>query len=213
MNDLYQKAANGATGEELLLKSSERKFPSDISRDGRFLLYETVDPKTGVDIWVLPLQGDRKPFPFLITKSSEFDGHFSPDGRWVAYQSDESGRYEVYVRPFSPDSRAIDASGGGAKWQISYGGGLEPRWGADGKELYYVTQDGKVMEVDVTTSPAFQVGTPKLLFQGPPSVGGAGDYTADGKRFLFLAPAGQGSQAQAPFNVVLNWQEMLKQSQ
>ncbi len=207
---LYWKPANGAAGEELLLKSSVSR-PTDVSRDGRFLLYDTLSSKTGSDFWVLPLQGDRKPFPFLSTKSNEYEGHFSPDGHWVAYLSDESGSTEVYVRPFSPNPNAADASGAGPKWQVSYGGGYEPRWSADGKELYYLTLDGKLMEVDVTTSPTFQAGTPKLLFQGPPLVGGAGDYTANGKRFLFLAPVKNNeSQAQMPFNVVLNWQAMLR---
>ncbi len=208
--DLYEKAADGATGEELLLKSSANKHPTDVSRDGRYLLYESVDPKTGYDIWVLPLQGDRKPFPFLRTQFNEADAHFSPDGHWVAYSSDESGRNEVYVRPFLPDASGADASGGGAKWQVSYGGdgGGKPRWSADGRRLYYL-DNSTVMEADVTTSPTFQAGTPKVLFGTPQQPGeGAGDYTVDGKRFLFLAPAGEA--AQAPFTVVLNWQAGLK---
>jgi eukaryotic-like serine/threonine-protein kinase len=211
--DLYQKPSDGATDEELLLKSSENKFPSDISRDGRFLLYDPSDPKTKYDIWVLPLQGDRKPFPFLRTEVNEVDAHFSPDGHWVAYMSDESGHFEVYVRRFTPESSAgaADASG---KWQVSYGGGQEPQWGADGKELYYLTPDWKVMAVDVTTNPVFQAGTPKVLFQAPQQPGYAvGDYTIDGKRFLFLAPVQQNSQGQAPFTVVLNWQDTLKRQQ
>ncbi|MGA9883918.1 MAG: protein kinase [Candidatus Acidiferrales bacterium] len=212
--DLYQKPANGASGEELLLKSSEDKIPTDVSRDGRYLLYDSLDPKTAADIWVLPLQGDRKPFPFLSTNFIEGDAHFSPDGHWVAYDSDESGHDEVYVRPFSPDSSGTDASGAGAKWQVSYGGGDEPQWSADGKELYYVTPDWKVMEADVTTSPTFQAGTPKLLFQAPQQpIGSNGRYTIDGKKFLFLAPAGKAGQAQTSFTVVLNWQAALKQSQ
>ncbi|MGH9716582.1 MAG: protein kinase domain-containing protein [Candidatus Acidiferrales bacterium] len=214
--DLYQKAANGATGEELLLKSSENKFPTDVSRDERFLLYYTEDPKAKSALWVLPLQGDRKPFPFLRTEFNEIDGHFSPDGHWVAYVSDESGSgaYEVYVRPFSPDSSAADVSGGGAKWQVSYGGGGEPRWSADGKDLFYMTSDAKVMEVGVTTSPTFQAGTPKLIFQAPHQRDYfTGDYTIDGKRFLFIAPVEQSSQAQPPFDVVLNWQAALKEQQ
>ncbi len=212
--DLYQKAANGAGGEELLLKSNEFKLPTDISRDGRFLLYGTFNTQTGADIWVLPLQGDRKPFPFLSTKSNEYDAHFSPDGHWVAYMSEESGGHEIYVRPFSADSNTIDASGGGAKWQVSYGGGDGPQWSADGKELYYLAPGGKVMEVDVTTSPSFQAGTPKLLFQAPLRSGSgiaSGDYTVDGKRFLFVAPAQQ--TGQSPFDVVLNWKAALKQPQ
>ena len=208
--DLYEKLANGASGEELLLKSSEAKDPADESRDGRYLLYNSVDPKTAVDIWVLPLQGDRKPFPFLSTSFNEGDAHFSPDGHWVAYTSDESGHGEVYVRPFSPDASSLDASGAGAKWQVSYSGGDAPRWSADGKELYYLTPNWKVMEVDVTTSPTFQAGTPKLLFQAPQQANGTrGNYTIDGKKFLFIAPTGKADQAEAPFTVVLNWQAAL----
>ena len=215
--DLYQKLANGAAGEDLLLKSSENKWASDESRDGHFLLYYALDPRTKDDIWVLPLQGDRKPFLFLATPFDELNAHFSPDGDWVAYESNESGRNEIYVRPFSPDSSATDASGAGAKWQVSYGGGALPLWSADGKELYYLTPDGKVMGVGVTTSPAFQAGTPKFLFQAPPlallpSVRTTGKYTVDGERFLFISSTGQGSQAQdlAPFKVELNWQAALK---
>ncbi len=212
--DLYEKLASGASGEELLLKSSEVKVPTDVSRDGRYLLYDSVDPRRGEGIWVLPLQGDRKPFPFLSSTSfSVGDAHFSPDGHWVAYDSAESGRSEVYVRPFSADSNAGDASGAGAKWQVSYSGGDVPQWSADGKELYYLTPDSKLMEVDVTTSPTFQAGTPKLLFQAPQQAATNGSYTIDGKKFLFLAPTGKTGQAQAPFTVVLNWQAALKQQQ
>jgi eukaryotic-like serine/threonine-protein kinase len=201
--DLYQKAANGAADEDLLVKSGENKFPLDISRDGHFLLYESIDPKTLEDIWVLSLQGNQKPFPFLITNFNEDDAHFSPDSRWVAYMSNESSRYEIYVRPFSPDSSAADASGTGAKWQVSYGGGREPRRSADGKKLYYLTLDWKVMEVDVATNPTFQAGTPKPLLQAPEQPSGShGDYTVDGMRFLFLMPscnpsAGRGAQGAA----------------
>ena len=212
-SNLYEKLANGASGEELLLKSTEDKGPTDVSRDGRYLLYNSIDPKTGMDIWVLPLQGDRKPFPFLSTDFNEGDAHFSPDGRWVAYASGESGYGEIYVRPFSPDSNAADASGAGAKWQVSYGGGDAPRWSANGKELYYVTPDSKVMRVDVTTSPTFQAGTPKLLFQAQDANDANGNYTIDGKKFVFLVPAEQTGQARSAFNVVLNWQALLKQSQ
>jgi hypothetical protein len=126
---------------------------------------------------------------------------------WVAYVSDESGRYEIYVRRFSPEPAAEDSDTGG-KWQVSYGGAHEPQWSADGKELYYLTLDWRVMVVQVSTNPVFKAGTPKLLFQAPqqpdPTVG---DYTVDGKRFLFLAPTEQ--TGQAPFTVVLNWPSLL----
>ncbi len=213
--DLYEKPADGEASERLVLKSNEDKAPLDVSRGGRFLLYNSRDPETKEDLWILPLQGDRKPFPFLRTPFNDDDGRFSPDGHWVAYESDESGSTEVYVRPFSPDSSATDASGGGAKWQISYGGGEAPRWSKDGKELYYLTPDWKVMAVAITTSPSFQAGTPKLLFQAPQQHSNwpMDDYTIDGKRFLFFTAAESGSQAQTPFDVVLNWQDILKQTQ
>jgi len=215
VNDLYEKPANGEAGEQLVLKSNEDKVPLDVSPDGRFLLYNSLDPKTKGDLWILPLQGDRKPFPFLRTTFNEDDGRFSPDGHWVAFTSDESGSTEVYVRPFSPDSGATDASGAGAKWQISYGGGEAPRWSKDGKELYYLTSDWKVMAVAILASPSFQAGTPKLLFQAPQQQSNwpIDGYTIDGKRFLFFTAVESGGQAQAPFNVVLNWQAALKQSQ
>ncbi len=203
--DLYQKPSSGAKDEELLLKSGESKFPSSLSRDGRFLLYTAGAPKRKYHLWVLPLAGDKKPFPFLQTEFNDWDGHFSPDGQWVAYRSDESSRDEVYVRRFSPDSTAA-ASDAGGKWQVSYGGGSEPRWSADGKELYYATLDWKVMAVEVTSKQVFQAGTPKLLFQAPVQPARSpGDFTVDGQHYLFLAPLGQ-----APFTVILNWQAGLK---
>lgn len=206
--DVYQKPASGATDEEPVLKSTENKIAGSLSRDGRFLLYSSNEPKTKNDLWVLPLQGDKKPFPFLQTESDEVDGHFSPDGRWVAYASDESGRYEVYVRRFSPDTTAAAPDTAG-KWQVSYSGGREPRWSADGKQLYYVTLDWKVMAVEVTANRVFQAEAPKVLFQAPrqPALT-QGDYTIDGKRFLFFSSAVQTTQA--PFTVVLNWQGVLK---
>jgi eukaryotic-like serine/threonine-protein kinase len=204
--DLYQKEANGAKAEEPLVQSSESKSPGSVSPDGRFLMYVSNSLKSKLDLWVLPLQGDAKPSTFLQTDANEGDGHFSPDGHFVAYRSDESGRWEIYVRPFSQDSGATQSTTGG-KWQISNGGGIRPSWSPDGKELYYLTPDGKVMIVPVSTRPTFQAGAPKFLFQVQPGriVGG---YTADGKRFLFPVPVVQ--SAQTPFSVVLNWQAALK---
>ena len=120
--DLYQKQASGAAGsEELLLESPQNESPLDLSFDGRFLLYGVNDSGAGQDMWVLPMAGDRKPFAFLSSGFSERGGQFAPDARWVAYQSDESGRYEIYVRPFP---------GPGGQWQVSTAGGIAPRWGA-----------------------------------------------------------------------------------
>jgi len=174
-SNLYQKLASGAGDDELLLKSNEDKYPRSWSRDGRFLLYTaTRGPKTTKDkIWVLPLEGDKKPFPFLRTDFNEEDGQFSPDGHWIAYSSDESGRQEIYVSPFSPNPNGT-ASAARGKWLISTGGGVEPQWRGDGRELYYLAPDGKLMAVDVTTKPVFQAGAPKSLFQTPPAVSAVG---------------------------------------
>jgi serine/threonine protein kinase/Tol biopolymer transport system component len=212
-DDLYQKASNSAGNDELLLSSEEDKTVTDWSRDGRFLLYDSLSPRTRLDIWVLPLGSDgdgsasnaaRKPFPFLRTEFVERDGKFSPDGRWAAYRSDESGRPEIYVRPFTP-SAGSQLSGG--KWMISRDGGVGPRWRADGKELYYLAPDGGVMAVDVMPGPSFQSGTPKALFRAPTNLSGW-DVSNDGKRFLF--PLYTSDSSQAPFTVVLNWQSGLK---
>jgi hypothetical protein len=155
---------------------------------------------------VLPLQGDRKPTPFLRTEFNEGSGQFSPDGHWIAYTSDESGSDEIYVREFSSGSaqRSWDAAG---KWLISKGGGTDPRWRGDGKELFYVASDGKLMSVDISAKSVFEVGAPRPLFQLPPGFIGF-EVTADGRRFLIGAPVAL--SASAPFTVVLNWQTTLK---
>ena len=205
--DMYQKASNGAGEDELLFKSDQDKLPTSWSRDGRFLLFNATDPKTGNDIWVLPLEGDRKPVPFLRTEFIEAQGSFSPDGRWVAYTSLESGRGEVYVRPFSPPG-ADGSSSAGGKWQISKAGGINPRWRGDGKELFYTTQDGRVMAVEVTANPSFQAGIPQPLFNVAPNASNL-QVTPDGKRFLIAAPPQQTS-VEIPITVLLNWPALLK---
>ncbi len=208
-SNIYLKLASGVKDEELLLKSGGDKYPDSWSRDGRFLMYETRDPKTKYDLWVLRLDGDKKSFPFLRTEFNEQDGQFSPDGRWVAYVSDESGRREIYVRSFSPDS--TDA-GTAAKRLISNDGGMDPRWRGDGAELFYIAPDAKLMAVEVRTKPVLQAGDPKALFQAPPQGGtdlsAQWDLTPDAKHFLFVTPAAQTTSA--PFTVVLNWQAGLK---
>jgi serine/threonine protein kinase/Tol biopolymer transport system component len=210
--NLYRKRANGLKDEELLLRaSSDRKLPTDWSRDGRFLIYDVLSSQTKGDIWVLPLDGNKKPFVFLGTEFYEQDGRFSPDGHLIAYASNESGRDEIYVRTFSPDAPG-GASDAGGKWLISTGGGTEPRWRRDGKELYYVAADGKLMAVDVATAAGFQAGAPKALFPVPATregaLGQSWDVAPDGKRFLFPVPVS--GQDNTPFTVVLNWQAGLK---
>jgi hypothetical protein len=152
------------------------------------------------------LQDDRKPIPLLRTKFNESSGRFSPDGRWIAYTSDESGRDEIYIRAFSSGSAqgSWDATG---KWLISTDGGTEPRWRGDGKELFYVASDGKVLSIDISAKPLFKAGAPRSLFQLPPGFIG-GEVTADGRRFLIGMPLAQ--SASVPFTVVLNWQTILK---
>jgi len=203
-NGLYVISASGAGNQELLLKTNFPATPKDWSRDGRFLLYEESNPKTRSDLWALPLQGERKPFVFLNSAFDERNGKFSPDGRFVTYLSNESGKDEVYVSSF-PSST-------GERWSISSGGGYQPRWRRDGKELLYLTADGKLMSVDVTLTPTFKAGPPKVLFQ-PPIYGGGTvnqtrwDIAPDGQKFIINTVTGE---AASSLTVVLNWQAGLK---
>jgi Tol biopolymer transport system component len=151
-----------------------------------------------MDIWVLPTFGDRKPFPFLQTPFNESRAVFSPDGRWVAYQSNESGRPEIYVQAFPEPS---------GKWQVSSSGGVEPYWSDDGKQLYYADLASHVMAVDAGGSENFEAGVPRPLFQATVQTGlpTRSHYvpTRDGQRFLILAPLAR--EALTPTTVVVNW--------
>src|SRR5579864_2331049 len=208
---LYEKASSGAGEEkELLMKPGEQKLPDSWSRDGRFLLFHTFNvPQSGNDLWVLPMEGDRKPVLLLGAKFNEGEGSFSPDMRWIAYTSNESGRAEVYVRPFTASGASGAPSLGEGRWQVSKDGGTLAKWRADGKELIFRAPNGSPMAVDVTaTGAAFQAGVPKQLFAPPPNVSDW-DVTADGKRFLAAVPPGQ-QATQTPITVVLNWQAALQ---
>jgi len=201
--DLYQRAANGAGEDELLLKSDNDKYVNDWSRDGRVLMFTELNSRGTRDLWVLPMtgEGERKSLPFLRTDFDQREGRFSPDGRWVAYRSVESGRAEIYVRPFPPPP------GGGGKWMVSQGGANEPRWRRDGRELFYVTTDGQLMVSEVNgAGAAFQSSPPKLLFRAVRAT--PFEVNADGTRFLF--PIIGGDTTQYPFTVVLNWMGPLK---
>ena len=197
--NLYQKPSSGAASEEQILKTDERKWTTDWSPDGRFLLYTSIFPKTGLDLLVLPMDGDHKPVPYLQTPFNEDYAKFSPNGRFIAYTSDESGRNEVYVQTFpSP----------GTKWQISVGGGAQPRWRRDGRELFYISPDRKLVAVDVKTDTSIlEVGTPKPLFQtrlsGYPGPRNNYDVSADGQRFLMINLLSDVSST--PITVVINW--------
>jgi Tol biopolymer transport system component len=213
---IYRKATSGAGKEELVWKvESGLLGPTHWSADGRFLLVGVNGGKTGPDIWVVPMKGDRKPFVFLNGEFGELGGRFSPDGKWIAYISNESGRGEIYVQPFNPDAGAGAAAPAG-KWLVSKGGSAGmPRWRSDGKEIYHMTLDGRIMAVDISTSPVFRAGEQKQLFQVPAAFvrsqapGALADATADGKRFMFLAPEGALNTPEQ-FTVVTNWMAALK---
>jgi hypothetical protein len=212
VHDLFVKAASGTADEQPLLVNSQSKGPLDWSQDGRFLLYGTQDAKTASDLWVLPMTGERKPFAVLQSSFNEMEGQFSPDGRWLAYASDESGRYEIYVRTFP------EASG---KWLVSVAGGVEPRWRRDGRELYYVAPDTRLMAVPIRPAPdthAFDSGSPVPLFLTRLATGSniapAGSLAraqyavAPDGRFLMLI-AGDTADT-SPITIVQHWDQELK---
>jgi Tol biopolymer transport system component len=206
-SSIFVKAANNAGNEQVLFKFERPTDPLDWSRDGRWLLYQEMDPKTKHDLWALPMEPGKpagKPMVFLQTAFDESDGKFSPDGRFVAYTSDESGRIEVYVASFPEPSLRVP---------ISNGGGYQPRWRRDGKELLYFAPGGNLMSVDVTLGGTFQAGVPKALFRVAIYGGGSTqhrwDITADGQRFL-IATVGGDTSASAPLTLVQNWTALLR---
>jgi Tol biopolymer transport system component len=205
---IFQKAVGGGQEEPVAeggVSAANANYPSDISGDGQFLLYEHSSTSRGRDLSVLTLAGERKSSTFLSTPSYELQGRFSPNSRWVAYASDESGRFEVYVRPFPA------ASG---QTPISTAGGTQPEWRRDGKELFYISADGKLTAVPVTTDGAtFSAGTPHALFdvevpeQNPPHPTHYA-VTADGQRFLVNTIVDQPTRP--ALTVILNWTADLK---
>ena len=203
--NLYRKSAGVPGDEELVLKDESNKIPSDWSRDGRFVLFTTRN-RDREQIWVLPMgKGDRKPRKYLATESRDRNGVFSPDGRWVAYESEMSGRAEIYVSPF-PDA------GSALAVLVSKDGGSFPRWRRDGRELYYLSPDAKMMAVEISPGPPFQVSAPKALFDlldftYTSDVARSWDVSADGQRFLENATE---QHSVAPLTVVTNWQARLK---
>jgi Tol biopolymer transport system component len=195
---VYLKAANGTGTEELLLDAD--RLPGDWSRDGRYLFNMTSsqNPQTGNDIWVQPMVGERKPFPYLQTVFAEFFAQLSPDGRWLAYTSDESSRPEIYVVSFpSP----------GGKWQISTAGGARVAWSKNGKEIFYMSLDGQMNAVEVQTGSGFHAGVPKPLFKVRMTTGNTNfQVNSQGQ---FLIPV-QEEQSAALTTVVVNWPSLLK---
>ena len=207
VNDVYQKPSSGAGKEQLLLHGGTNAYASDWSRDGKLIVFSQTGDNTKDDLWLLPLDGDRKPRLYLQTSFYENQGQFSPDGRWMAYSSDESGQFQVYVQPIPPN---------GAKWQISSAGGSQPRWRPDGKELFYAAPDRKLMAVPVKIDSSFAAGVPVALFEGIDLLDLAVDRAltyrpaADGQRFLVSAAAGGDAAAATPLTVVTNWTAGLK---
>jgi Tol biopolymer transport system component len=204
--DLHIRSANGAGDAELLVRSANLKHSNDWSADGRFILYDEHHPSRRQDLWVVAVAGDRKPIPFVTTPADEYFAQFSPDDRWVAYASDESGRREIYVRDFAPDR--VPAVGS-ARITISTAGGDKPRWRPDGKEIYYIAPGGKMMAVPVKPGPPFEPGVAVPLFDTNVAGTLSYDVTADG-RFLVNTISGQDSVASPPITVVMNWQAALK---
>ena len=160
--DLYQKASNGTGQEELLYQSSEGKGPTSWSPDGRFLIYYSLGQPTHLRLLAVAGPADRKPTPLVDPQFSSITGRFSPDGRWIVYSSNESGKNEVSVRPFDAATGAA-----GAPVIVTSGGGRTPLWRGDGKEIFYIAPDGMVTAVEVNVGAAFQVGPPKPLFKAP----------------------------------------------
>jgi WD40-like Beta Propeller Repeat len=200
---IYWQWADGSGGLERLTTSEYLNVPMSWSGDGQLLAFMENNPTTGYDIWVLRLS-DRTVQPFLRTPFNESVPRLSPDGRWLAYISNESGRYEIYVQPYP---------GPGGKLQISTEGGTEPTWNPNGRELFYRSGD-KMMAVDIVMQPSFAAGKPRVLFEGryelSPATTPNYDVSPDGQRFLMLKPNEQEASAPTQINVVLNWFEELK---
>ena len=229
--DLFERPASGVGAEQPLLETAEPKVPLAWSPDGSLLLYATQNPKTGSDLWALPLgdglrpstgagrahgvtsesRDERKPFPVVQTAFDEWAGQFSPDGRWVAYESNESGPWEVYVRTFP---------GPGGQWRVSTAGGTQPRWRPDGKELFYVAPDTRLMAVPITVGrdkQTLEAGTPVPLFttrlasgSGISAVIGSRPQYAVAADGRFLMNVTAEAAIPSPITVVLNWTALLK---
>jgi serine/threonine protein kinase/Tol biopolymer transport system component len=207
--NFYLKTATGSGSEYAISRSAGNlpsfAVPNDWSRDGRFLLYTDSRPDGILQMWILPMTGQSKPHPFVHGQSAEMEGQFSPDGHWVAYSSNESGRWQVYVAPFP---------GPGGKYQISTDGGQQPRWRRDGKELFFLSRDKKLMAVPVKVGTTLEFGAPTVLFQTrarePLSAEEIFSYdvSANGQRFLVDVNSEESNPATV--NIVLNWTSELQ---
>jgi Tol biopolymer transport system component len=204
-NHIYSKAANGV-GTETLVADVNNAIPVSWSHDGRYIVFSRLKATSGVDTWVLQTSPEKKATPFVESPFDKIHGRVSPDGRWMAYATNDTGIYQIVVQSF-PDPT-------GGKWQVTAQGGVEPKWRHDGRELYYLALDGKLMAVPVRGGPTFEVGTPIPLFETPLTVtrpiasrDRRYDVAADG-RFLIVAPI---QSAAAPVTVVVNWTTALNE--
>ena len=200
-NSLHVRPINGAS-EQVLLESPDAKIPEDWSPDGRFISFSNLaaqGKRDGTKLWVLSMAGDRKASP-LPTEAVGWqeESRFSPDGHWIAYRSEESGVSEIYVSSFP---------GPGEKWQVSTAGGSHPRWRRDGKELFYLSADDKIMAVPMRLTPAFQAGVPAALF--PVRRGSDYDVSADGQRFLVNSYLGE--ESTPSLTLIVEWSGLLKE--
>jgi serine/threonine protein kinase len=201
---IYRRLLNAPPeSEELLLSAPDGAFPMDWSGDGRFVLYGTASPKGRADLWALPLTGDRKPFEVVKTEFSEGLGQFAPDGQWIAYESDKTGRLEIYLRPFP---------GPGTDVRVSIEGGAQARWNPRGNELFYVADDDRLMAVPIRFSPdrkTVEAGTPSALFATTVGSTAVLKYrqqyvvSPDGQSFVMNSVVGEASTS--PITVILNW--------
>jgi eukaryotic-like serine/threonine-protein kinase len=196
---LYVRNASGGGADDLLLKGEEGTYPIDWSRDSRFILYIAQPPGSGIKLGVLPTEGDRKPYPLTETAFNSDHGAFSPDVKWVAYTSNESGREDVYVQAFP---------GKGGSYRVSRNGGTQPMWRGDGRELFFLAPDSTMMAVSISTANGFEAGIPQALFASGAVnfTGNRRQYavTRDGQRFLINLP--QQRATPTPLTVVVNWQ-------
>jgi eukaryotic-like serine/threonine-protein kinase len=198
--DIYLRRAGSAEPAELLVKSSLVKHPNDWSADGRYLIYDEHTATARQDLWIVPMEGAHTPIPFLATPADETSAAFSPDGKWIAYSSDESGRPDVYVRGFAPDRIPAVAAG---QWMISVNGGDKPRWSRDGKELFYLASDGKMMAVPIKGGSSFEPGIPIPLFDTRVTGFMPYDVAPDGRFLINTLPADATSRSS--ITVVVNW--------
>ena len=206
---LYEKTTDGGGEERLLLQTEQSIFPMDWSPDGRFLMYRTSGPKTGFNLWAVSLE-DKRTFSVVETEFDEREAQFSPNGQWIAYQSNESGRFEIYLRPFPDSARARYGP-------VSTSGGVQVRWRGDGRELFYLGLDDRLMAVPIRVGPGRQVieaGTPVSLFPTRLLSRGTGvqvqqyDVSNDGTRFLLNTF----EEVTSPISVILSWNQAARTS-